>query len=65
MNLTVNGKPMRTDSLTIVELLGELSLDAAKVVVEHNGQVAHRERWNERALEEGDRLEIVRFVGGG
>jgi sulfur carrier protein len=33
--------------------------------VEHNGEVVGRQRWPEVNLNDGDRVEIVHFVGGG
>jgi thiazole synthase len=65
ITLTVNGEPRRSSAATIAELAAELGLDPAKVAVEHNGEIAPRSRLGEIALGEGDRLEIVHFVGGG
>ena len=63
--LTVNGESRRTASSTIAELVRELSLDPAKVAVEHNGTIAPRSELGQRRIAEGDALEIVHFVGGG
>jgi sulfur carrier protein len=35
------------------------------VAVEHNGKIVPRTEWTETPLSDGDRLEIVHFVGGG
>ena len=46
----------------VVEALG---LKADRIAVELNGEIAPRSTWTERTVNEGDRLEIVHFVGGG
>lgn len=65
ITLTVNGETRRTSATTIAELVRELELDPAKVAVERNGTIAPRSELAEHAVAEGDRLEIVHFVGGG
>lgn len=64
--LEINGekRPLKSDH-TIRSLVVELALDPAKVVVEHNGDIPDRETWGDIRLQPGDRLEIVRFMGGG
>ena len=46
-------------------LLEELGLSQVRIAVEHNGQVVPGEQHGDICLAEGDRLEIVTFVGGG
>ena len=66
LHLTVNGQPRRAaPGSTIAALVGELGLDPAKVAVERNGVIAPRSALAMTALEDGDVLEIVHFVGGG
>ncbi len=66
LSLTVNGEPRRAaPGTTIAALVGELGLDPAKVAVERNGVIAPRSALGGIALEDGDVLEIVHFVGGG
>ena len=66
MTLTVNGEEREYPSpLTLTALLEHLSLASTRVAVEHNGRIVPRERFAEVALQEGDRLEVVHFVGGG
>jgi thiazole synthase len=65
LSITVNGEPRRTHAATIADLVRELSLDPVKVAVEHNGAIAPRSELTERAMADGDVLEIVHFVGGG
>ena len=54
-----------TVGLTLAEMLGELGLDPRKVAVERNFEIVPRGTFGEVVVEEGDRLEIVHFVGGG
>ena len=66
INITVNGesRAMLPDS-TVLSLLEALGLNPRAVAVELNGDILGRERFAETPLAEGDRLELVRFVGGG
>jgi len=62
----VNGEAREVaDQLTLQELVAELSLTPERVAIELNLKVVRRALWAETALSEGDRLEIVHFVGGG
>lgn len=64
-SITLNGDPRRTAAATIAELVRELELAPEKVAVERNGEIVPRSTLAEAPLAEGDRLEIVHFVGGG
>ncbi|MGX7042664.1 sulfur carrier protein ThiS [Leuconostoc holzapfelii] len=64
--ITVNGK--QTDNLvgrTIRALLGELSLEDTRVVVERNGQIVARDAYETTLLVDQDEIEVISFVGGG
>jgi len=66
MNITVNGTSQQLSApATVEQLLETLGLDAARVAVEHNRDIIPRERFAAVAVEDGDALEIVQFVGGG
>jgi thiamine biosynthesis protein ThiS len=66
MRLTVNGETREApDSATLADLLASLGIDSRRVAVERNLEIAPKSRWGTIALAEGDRLEIVQFVGGG
>jgi thiazole synthase len=54
-----------TVGLTLAEMLDELGLDPRKVAVERNLEIVPRGTFGEVTAREGDRLEIVHFVGGG
>ena len=57
-----SGSPAPLTLAALVELLG---MKADRVAVELNLDIVPRDRWAETALNDGDRLEIVHFVGGG
>jgi thiazole synthase len=66
LNLTVNGESRRISAgSTIADLVADLGLNPQKVAVERNGEIAPRSALSEISLGDGDRLEIVHFVGGG
>ena len=65
VSLIVNGEARRTAVTTVAALVDELGLDPAKVAVERNGTIAPRSTLATVLLVEGDKLEIVHFVGGG
>jgi thiamine biosynthesis protein ThiS len=69
MHLTINGEPHRVaeaDGPTpLDQLLAMLGVSSVAVAVLHNGSVVGRERFAQTLIQNGDRLEIVRFVGGG
>lgn len=65
MLIIVNGEERETQAGTVAELVAELGLDVRKVAVERNLQILPRALHADAVLEDGDRLEIVQFVGGG
>ncbi len=66
MQVVINGEGRGIpDNLSIEELLRHLKLRTGRVAVERNREIVKRERWGAVQLQEGDRLEIVHFVGGG
>lgn len=46
-------------------LLHHLKLNPRLIAIEYNGEILHRQFWENTQLAEGDRLEIVTIVGGG
>jgi sulfur carrier protein len=66
MNLTVNGEPRTLDSVAdVAGLVAALGLDARKVAVERNLEIVPRSAYGRTPLADGDRIEIVHFIGGG
>ena len=66
MKISINGEPREVqEGITIQELLERLGTVKERVAVEVNTAVVRRARHAEHRLAEGDRVEIVTFVGGG
>ena len=66
MIVQVNGESREVqDRSTLDDLVDKLDLPAARIAIELNHQVVRRNQWAETKLSEGDRIEIVHFVGGG
>ena len=66
MKLWVNGEERGFDAAGDVQtLIGVLGLDARKVAVERNLEIVPRSTYATTPLSEGDRIEIVHFIGGG
>jgi thiamine biosynthesis protein ThiS len=65
VQLIVNGKENYSDATSVAELLQQLGMKPDRVAVELNREIVRREKWAETPLREGDKLEIVHFVGGG
>ena len=70
MSLTIvlNGQQRSLDTsdpLTVLQLVEELGFQPDRVALEQNGAIVPRARWPETAIGEGDRIELVQFVGGG
>ena len=49
----------------LLDLVADLGLKGDRVAIEHNGNIVPRAEWANTGLQDGDRLEIVHFVGGG
>jgi thiazole synthase len=66
MKLVINGEERNfSASMTVEALLGELGVDARKVAVERNLEIVPKSSYAQVAVNDGDRLEIVAFIGGG
>jgi thiamine biosynthesis protein ThiS len=66
MNLTLNGSTATLDGpITITELLARHKLKPETVVVEYNLRVPAKHEYDLITLADGDRVEIVKFMGGG
>ena len=64
--IQVNGQSTALEPGTSVEtLLQSRGLDPARVAVERNGAIVHRADFTQTLLADGDKIEIVHFVGGG
>ena len=66
MRITLNGESFELDQpLSVEELLQRLDIDSRRVAVEHNLTILKRHAYTTTLVGEGDRVEIVNFVGGG
>jgi thiamine biosynthesis protein ThiS len=66
VQLQINGEQRDfPDGLTVAALVAQLGMKPDRVAVELNREIVPRDRWNQTSLSDGDRLEIVHFVGGG
>ncbi len=66
MQLTINGEHRDfTAALSVTELLENLGLDPRKVALERNLEIVPKSAYAATRLADGDRLEIVHFIGGG
>ena len=66
MQLTINGTERKFEGVsTLSDLIGELGMKPDRVAVELNRDIVQRSKWSETLLKDGDKLEIVHFVGGG
>jgi len=66
MKIQLNGDPYELAAPgTIADLLTRLDIDPRRVAVERNFVIVKRDRFASTAVEDGDQIEIVNFVGGG
>jgi sulfur carrier protein len=69
MKLQINGEERAFDNsptpFTLAALIEFLGMKADRVAVELNRDIVPRDRWPDTKLTDGDRLEVVHFVGGG
>jgi len=66
ITLTINGRERQLPAeLSLPALLTELGVDRRMVAVAHNGDVIPRATYDDVIVRDGDRIEVVRMVGGG
>jgi sulfur carrier protein len=65
MKLIINGTEQDVAAHDLVSLVEALGMKGDRVAIELNGDIVTRARWAEASLKDGDKLEIVHFVGGG
>lgn len=65
MKITLNGEEQETAATTVLALLEDLSLPLRKIAVERNLEIVPKSQYDATPVAEGDRFEIVQFVGGG
>jgi thiamine biosynthesis protein ThiS len=65
MNVTINGECQVCSAETLGALVEQLGMKPDRVAIELNREIVPRDQWPQTPLHDGDRLEIVHFVGGG
>ena len=66
MHIQVNGESRQVrEQINVTDLLRDLKLNVERVAVEINLEILDRRHFDARTLQEGDRIEILSFIGGG
>ena len=66
MKVEINGQSKEFEQgITLSALVEHLGMKSDRVAIELNRDIVPRDRWSATPLHDGDRLEIVHFVGGG
>jgi len=65
MEITVNGNSSTIDKMSVIAYLRTLDIDPKRVAVELNLEILPKADYETTVLNDGDRIEIVQFVGGG
>ena len=65
MNITINGKREALNAETVLDILKVKDIDPQMVAVELNTQIIERDQLEMTAVQEGDRLEFLFYMGGG
>ena len=67
MQVQINGetRELSQDRILLSELISDLALVPQRIAVEVNRKLARRAEWDQLLIVDGDRIEIVHFVGGG
>ena len=67
MDIVINGQdyPDLAEGMTVRALLEHLGLPDKKVAVERNREIVLKSTFDSAILSDGDRLEIIHFIGGG
>lgn len=66
MKIVVNGESREfRDGITLEEVIKSLGLEGRVMAAARNMQIVKQDKWHETVLQEGDKLELLDFVGGG
>lgn len=65
LSITVNGETVAKDTLSVSELLADMGYKTRFIAVELNGEILKKDHYDSTLLKDGDKLEVVNFVGGG
>jgi sulfur carrier protein len=65
MRLYINGEEHHVDAKNLVDVVTYFNLEPHLVVAEVDGMIIERSSWEETSIEDGMKIELVQFVGGG
>ncbi|MGB7069197.1 MAG: sulfur carrier protein ThiS [Pyrinomonadaceae bacterium] len=66
MKVFINGETREIpDGFHLAQLLTHFEMPTQRIAVERNSEVVHRTAWTETLVADGDRIEVIQFVGGG
>lgn len=66
MQIKINGKKQKVKKThTLENFIKSKNLKCSHIVIEYNGKIAGRKNWGKIKFNEGDKVEIISFVGGG
>ncbi len=65
ITITLNGETRNCMQSLLPDLLQQLGFNPRLLAVEYNGEILHRQFWEQTKIQPGDRLEVVTIVGGG
>ena len=66
MKIIVNGEEREyQDNISLQELIAELNIEEKVMASAVNMEIVKKDKWNNHILKEGDRVELLHFVGGG
>ena len=64
--ITLNGEQLQIkENMTLSELLNEKQFRVERIAVEYNGTIPNKSEFDKIVLKDGDRIEVVSFMGGG
>lgn len=66
--MKVNDREFALSSLksaSVLELIKHFKLKPSMVAVERNGKIEEKDNWEQIVLEDSDRIELIKFIGGG
>lgn len=65
MKIDLNGKKVKSESKTLMDLVIEKGLDPKSLIAEVNFEVIRQDTWKDISIKDGDNIELLSFVGGG
>ena len=66
MNIKINGEDFTVEDLaSITQIIEKLEIKDKVLAVAQNGVVVKKDKWDSTQVEDGDKLELLEFVGGG